>query len=173
MEHGFFFLILLLGRLTNSLNNKISSVVSCLVPLASVPVSLNLFDIVVCCFPVSEQVLGNDNCKFSWVGEFLSPNNKFLDVSFDFLALSEVGWQLLNDLSDFHNALDNVVEISFLNVSDGICDFLLKSALVLEAFLNVRKVVFANESVDKSGNKLFNSMRVDVVSSGNDGCKCR
>ena len=163
-------------------DQHISNVLSCLVELGVVEVALGLGNVSRHLLPVGQEVLGQLLGKLNWVCEDGGPGLDFLKVRVDVLAVVEVLWKFLDDLSDLLDSLQNVLEVTLRDVSDCVGDLCLQRRGVGEAGLDFRKVVLLDHSVDKTSNEFLGTLEVHGVVCGEDGggllneshidCKC-
>ena len=91
-----------------------------------------------------QEVLGNGLDQFGWVSEDGGPVLNLLDVALNVLAGLEIGWQLNEDLSNLLDARDDVSNILLLDVLDSGVDLSGKILRVLQALLDLRKVVLVD-----------------------------
>ena len=158
------------GGLAEGEHEDIGNVVTGVVVVGGLPVGLGLGDIGEDGGPVGEEVLGESLDELGGVGEDLGPVLNLGDVVSHALAVSEVLGELGDDVSNLLDSLEDVLEVSLGKVGDGVGDLLLKGLGVLEASLDLGKVVLANHSEDESGNELLDTSGVHVVLGGNDAC---
>ena len=118
---------------------------------------------------VGGDVLGEGLKKLDWVGELLTPDFELGNITLDLLAVVKVGWDLLDNLTNFLGGLDDALKASLLEISDDSGEFNLKGLAVLQALLDFWEVILVDEAFHKTGDHLFGSLDVHFVGSAKIG----
>ena len=159
-----------LGNWADRKDEDIGDIFSRFVELLGGPVSLNLGNVSGNLRPVGQEVLSEFRDELNWVGEDSGPSLNLVNITLDILALIEVIWELLDDLSNFLDGLNDVLEISLGDVRDCVGDLSLEGLSVGEALLDLRKVILIKHSHEESSNELLSSFEGHGVVGGEDGC---
>ena len=112
-----------LGHWADGQDENFSDVITGIVVVLGGPVGTGLLDIGVNLLPVGEEVSSNLLDELLWVLEDGSPGLDLLNVTLDVFAVAEVSWELLNDLSNFLNTLDDILNITLGEIRDCVGDF--------------------------------------------------
>ena len=156
------------GDWANSKDDGVGDILTAVVVLLGLVVGGGLGDIGGNALPVGEEVLGQGGDELSWVSEDGSPGLDLLDVALDILAVIEVSWELLDDLTELLNSLDDVLEVTLGEIRESIGDLNLKALSVVEAGLDLWEIILLDKTVDDTSDELLGTLDVHLVVSGDD-----
>ena len=110
-----------------------------------------------------QDVFGNGGDQLLWVGENFCPVLNLGNITLDIFAGIEVSWEFLDDFSNIHDTLDDIIDVSLLEFSDSLVDLGWESLDITEALLDLLKVILLNESLDETSNEFIDTIDVDSV----------
>jgi len=141
---------------TNSRDHDVSDILTGVLVLSGGEVSWDLGDVVGDLGEVADNVGGKNLDELHWVLEDFTPRLNSLDVTVHSLAVLEVVWKVLDDLTDLRDTLDDVSEVTLREVLNGGSDLLGNIWGVLEARLDGWEVLLSEETEDETVHEVDN-----------------
>ena len=99
---------------------------------------------------VGDNVGGEGHDELGWVLEDLAPGLNSLDVTIHTLAVLEVFWEVLDNGANGGDTLNDISEVLLLEVLDGGGDLLCNIWSVLDAGLDLWKILLLKKTEDET-----------------------
>ena len=95
-----------------------------------------------------EDHIGCDSLdEFGRVGKDDGPIFEFLYISWDILTIGKITWELTVDKGKFFDTWDHTRDFFFLKIFKGAFDLWSEKLSVLQAFLNLSKIILLDNSI--------------------------
>jgi len=86
-----------------------------------------------------------------------------LEVWLNFFTVAKISWELIDNFNENLNSGNDILDISFGEISDSFINFFINVLGISQACLDQRKIIFLDKSVDHSGDQLFGLVNIDCV----------